>query len=63
MARRKKQEHPQPANLSPNQMKEAIPILKRRISELQEIDTETIQNRGEARFDALEQKIDSALVR
>jgi uncharacterized protein (TIGR02391 family) len=43
-------------------MKVAIPILKRRISELQAIDVNTIQDRGEARFDALEQKIDTTLV-
>lgn len=62
MARRTKPEKPQSANLVPNQMKFAIPILKRRISELQAIDVNTIQERGEPRFDALEQKIDSTLV-
>jgi len=62
MARRNKPEQPQPANLVPSQMKAAIPILKRRISELQAIDINNIQDRGEARFDALEQKIDTTLV-
>ncbi|MBU0464198.1 MAG: TIGR02391 family protein [Proteobacteria bacterium] len=62
MAKRNKPEQPQPANLVPSQMKAALPILKRRISELQAIDVNTIQDRGEARFDALEQKIDTTLV-
>ncbi|MDO8957242.1 MAG: hypothetical protein Q7W38_10425 [Deltaproteobacteria bacterium] len=62
MPRRIKPEQPQSANLAPSQMKAAIPILKRRISELQAIDVNTIQDRGEARFDALEQKIDTTLV-
>ena len=62
MARRIKPEQPQPANLASSQMKAAIPILKRRISELQAIDVNTIQDRGEARFGALEQKIDTTLV-
>ena len=62
MARRTKPEQPQPANLVPNQMKAAIPILKRRISELKAIDMNSIQDRGEARFNALEQKIDTTLV-
>jgi len=59
MARRKQPAQPQPANLTPDQMKVAIPKLQRRIAELKEIDINTIQERGEARFDALEQKIDS----
>jgi len=62
MARRNKPEQPQPANLTPIQMKDAIPVLKRRISELQAIDVNTIQERGEPRFEALEQKIDTTLV-
>jgi len=62
MARRKQPAQPQPANLTPDQMKVAIPKLQRRIAELKEIDINTIQERGEARFDALEQKIDSTLV-
>jgi len=62
MAKRRKIEQPQPTDLSPSQMKDAIPILKRRISELQAIDISSIQFRGEPRFDALEKKIDSILV-
>jgi len=42
-------------------MTAAVPILKQRISELRAIDEDTIQEHGEARLDALEQKIDSTL--
>ena len=62
MARRNKTGQPQPANLTPIQMKDAIPVLKRRISELKVIDVNTIQDRGEPRFEALEQKIDTTLM-
>jgi uncharacterized protein (TIGR02391 family) len=62
MARRNTPVQSQPANLTPDQMKFAIPKLQRRITELKEIDVNTIQERGEPRFDALEQKIDSTLV-
>jgi len=62
MVRRAIPEQPQPANVTPGHMKRAIPILKRRIAELEEIDVNTVQERGEPRFDALEQKIDSTLV-
>ena len=62
MVRRNQAVQPQPANLTPDQMKVSIPKLQRRITELKEIDINTIEERGEARFDALEQKIDSTLV-
>lgn len=62
MPRKPPQREPQSVNVSPEQMKAAIPTLKRRIAELQAIDVNTIQERGEPRFDALEQKIDSTLV-
>lgn len=53
---------PRPASLSPLQMKGAMPKLTRRVTELQAIDVETIQDRGEPRIEALEQKIDDTLV-
>lgn len=62
MAKRSIPSQPRSADLSPEQMKAAIPKLRRRIAELQEVDVNTVQERGEARFDALEQKIDSTLV-
>ena len=61
MARRPIPEQPQSANLTPEQMKRAIPILKRRIAELEDIDVNTIQERGEPRFEALVHKIDYTL--
>jgi len=62
MARRSTPEPPRPANLSAQQMKAAIPKLERRIAELQAIDASTIRERGESRFEALEQKIEDTLV-
>ncbi len=62
MARRSIPEQPKPANLSPQQMNAAIPKLERRIAELKAVDVSTIRDRGEPRFNALEQKIDDTLV-
>ena len=62
MARRTQSREPQSAIVTPDQMKASIPKLKRRLEELQAIDVNTIQERGEPRFHALEQKIDSTLV-
>jgi len=61
MVQRLPAREPQSANISLEQMKAAIPILKQRIAELIAIDVDTIQKHGEARLDALEQKIDSTL--
>jgi uncharacterized protein (TIGR02391 family) len=62
MTKRLKPEAPKTIDLSSKQMKSAIPKLRRRIAELQEVDLNLIQRRDEARFEALEQKIDSTLV-
>lgn len=62
MVKQAKQEQPRPAELTPEQMRAAVPKLKRRIDELEEIDVDTIQERYEPRFESLEQKIDSILV-
>lgn len=62
MVKRSKPEIPRSAILSAEQMKAAIPKLQRRIAELEAVDVNSIQARGEPRFDALEQKIDSTLV-
>lgn len=43
-------------------MQLALPKLKRRIGELESIDLASVRERGEARFDALVQKIDDTLV-
>ena len=62
MPRRSTSPEPKPANLTTQQMRVAIPKLERRISELSAIDVSTIQERGDPRFAALEQKIDDTLV-
>lgn len=62
MVNRAKRPNPVAANLSPQSMKAAIPKLERRIAELKAIDVTTTRERGEPRFDALEQKIDDTLV-
>ncbi len=62
MTKRTSPREPQSAVVAPDQMKAAIPKLKRRIKELQDIDVSTIQERSEPKLIALEQKIDSTLV-
>ena len=62
MTKRTSPREPQSAVVTPDQMKAAIPKLKRRIKELQDIDVSTIQERSESKLIALEQKIDSTLV-
>jgi uncharacterized protein (TIGR02391 family) len=62
MPRRSTRPEPGPANLSPQQMRTAIPKLERRIEELRGVDVSNVQERGDPLFDALEQKIDDALV-
>src|SRR5882762_1448948 len=62
MVKRSVPDQPRPANLSPQQMKAALPKLERRIAELKTVDVSTIRERGESRFDALELKIDDTLV-
>lgn len=52
---------PKPANLTPQQMRAALPKLQRRLDDLKAIDTKTIRDRGDPRMDALEQKIDDTL--
>lgn len=48
---------PQPANLSVEQMRSAIPKLERRIKDLEAFDPSTIQDRGDPRLEALERKL------
>lgn len=62
MAKRSIPDNPRPANLSAQEMKAAIPKLERRIAELRSVDVSTIQERGEPRMEALEQKIDDTLI-
>ena len=43
-------------------MRAAIPKLERRFAEMEAVDLATIRERGEARFDALQQKLDDTLI-
>jgi hypothetical protein len=52
----------QPANLSAEQMRDAIPKLQRRIGELQAVDVSTIRGHGDPRVHALAQKIQDTLI-
>lgn len=53
---------PQRANLNAEQMKIAIPKLQRRISELEELDPQSIRERGDPRLKAIEVKIEDTIV-
>lgn len=48
---------PHAANLTPEQMREAIPKLERRIRDLEEFDANSLQQRTDPRLDALEAKL------
>jgi uncharacterized protein (TIGR02391 family) len=61
MSRRKSQEQPQPADLTPDAMKAAIPKLRRRIEELQALDVETVEERSDGRIKSLSASIDDTL--
>lgn len=61
MARSKNPPGPRQAELSSDQMRRVIPTLERRIAELEAIDIDTVQERGDPRFDALQQKYDTTL--
>lgn len=52
----------QPANLSAAQMKAAIPVLKRRIKDLEGFDPQSVQDDRDPRVNTLEAAIDEALV-
>jgi predicted nucleotide-binding protein len=51
-----------PANLSHNDMQNAIPKLKKRIKELEEFDINSLKERYDPRIEALQNKIDDTLV-
>ena len=61
MTKRTSPRKSQSAVVTADQMRAAIPKLKRRIKELQEINVSTIQERAEPRLIALEHKINSTL--
>lgn len=60
--RTSKPQAPKTANLSPQQIRLALPKIARRIAELREIDVMSTRERGEPRFESLEHKIDDTLV-
>ena len=62
MRRKNKVQEPRKAELTVEQMQAAIPRLRKRVEELMAIDVETIQERGEIRFQALLHRIDDTLV-
>jgi uncharacterized protein (TIGR02391 family) len=53
---------PQPANLSPIQIRAAIPKLQRRHAELKSTDLSSIRDRGDPKMKGLQQKLDDTLV-
>ncbi len=59
---RKKEPEPVEAHLSFQQMKEAIPKIDRRLAELNELDVSSITEYGDAKVQALENKLDTLLV-
>jgi uncharacterized protein (TIGR02391 family) len=61
MARSPKQREPRKAELRPEQMRAAIPRLEKRIEELHAVNVNEIQNRGDPRLNALEQKVNATL--
>jgi uncharacterized protein (TIGR02391 family) len=61
MVKRQTAEPRKQAQLSPEQMKAAIPVLERRLKELEGVDFNNIQERSDPALKALEKKIDSSL--
>ena len=61
MARRQPPQPPQPAHLSPDEMKTAILRLRRRIQELQAFDVDTVTERSDGRIKSLSVSIEETL--
>ena len=62
MARRPQPPQKQPANLTPEEKKAAIPKINRRLSELENFDVDSIDDRSDTRIKTLEGSIDQTLV-
>jgi uncharacterized protein (TIGR02391 family) len=58
----RKQPQPIEANLSFQQMESAIPKIERRIADLDNFDVNSVNDRSDARIDALEKSLDALLV-
>jgi uncharacterized protein (TIGR02391 family) len=52
---------PRPANLTPEQMRAAIPKLQRRIQDLEQFDPTSIRQRSDPRIDTLEKKLEGTI--
>ncbi len=61
MVRQQKQPEPKEANLTIQQMEEAIPKIDRRLADLQAFDVNSINDRGDPRIDTLEKSLDALL--
>jgi hypothetical protein len=61
MARRTPTLEPQPANLSPQQIKQALPKLQRRLRELEEVRIERWDDNVGRDLDALQTKVEETL--
>lgn len=62
MPRKPSPQNPQPAQLTSEEMRAAIPKLRRRIEELSSFNPDTINDRSDPRAHSVEQKIDDTLV-
>ena len=62
MAEKKKEPEKVQANLSIQQMREALPKIDRRLDELNNFDVASVTKYGDAKVSAIEQKLDSFLV-
>lgn len=62
MVRKNPPQNPQPAQLTAETMRAAIPKLKRRIEEVNSFDPDSINDRSDPRPDSIEQKIGDTLV-
>lgn len=61
MARRSEPPKPRSANLTPEQMRRALPKLKRRLEELQALDANTVRGHSDQGFKAVELRLDATL--
>ena len=61
MARKKTSQQPESRRLEPDELRQAIKLLQRRISELEAFDVSSIIERWDAGIEALETKINDSL--
>jgi hypothetical protein len=61
MTRKPKEPELRSADLRADQMREALPRLRKRIEELQAVDVSAVQNRSNPKLRALEKKVNSTL--